>query len=518
MAIHRKNVLIVWLTALSFNAIVALLINSPGPSLDAAYYFTGGVLIVEQGWPFQEPYFWNYLNPPDMLPHPAFGYWQPLPSFIAAIGLLADSRSFGAAQVPFLVLATILPVLTYAVTTQLDSRDDNHKRAFIAGLLMCFGGFYVANWTIPESFTPFAVSGATCLFLLSMAAQRQLGWLWLLTGVCAGLAYLTRSDGLLLLLVAWCVAVIGVRRSQFSSSVTGIILATIGFVLVSGPWLARNLQLYGSLQPPGGLSTIFLLEYNDLFRFPAVVSAERFISKGVGFVTRTRLEVLGTNLVSFVAVNNLIFLTPFTLVSLWNRWRSPWVQPVVIYGGALFVAMTFVFSYPGQRGGWFHSSAALMPFIVSVAVLGLEDCLRWASARIDGWRFRQTWAVFAPAMVVFAAGLTLYLIFRSLSSWNAENDTYSDLAVVLEEIDVEEDGVIMSNNTPLAYYHSGQLGVPLVTGGLDEVLASSRHYGVDYVLVPTGVDILGAEPDPTCFEVVSAVGPGDTLYQIICEP
>lgn len=517
MRVHRRNLLIVGLVALLVNSLVAIILHSPGPSLDAAYYFNGGVLIVEQGWPFAEPYLWNYLTPPDALPQPAFSYWQPLAAFIAALGMLVAPGQFGAAQVPFVLMASLLPLFTYLIAMQIDQREDCHRRALIAALVMCFGGFYAVNWVIPETFTPFALFGAGSLAFICYGTQSQRWWVWLLGGICAGLAYLTRSDGLLLLLVLLFFALL-----QFRSK--GLVFGTVGvfgFLLVSGPWFTRNLQLYGSVQPPGGLSTIFLLDYNDLFRFPPVATSDRFFAAGLAFILRSRLEVLGTNLQSVLAVNNLIFLTPFTLISLIKRWKHPWVLPMLLYGLGLLVAMTFVFAYPGQRGGWFHSSAALMPFIVPLAVLGLEDALRWVGRNQSGWRLRQTWAAFSPALVVFSAVLTAFLVWRSLQAWDNNAEEYRALQSLLDDQGVAAEARIMSNNTPAVHYYTGRGGVPLATGGVGEVLTVAEQYAVDYVLVPDGLMMLNAigesEPDPQCFRQMATLGPDSSiLYQIIC--
>ena len=43
--------------------------------------------------------------------------------------------------------------------------------------------------------------------------------------------------------------------------------------------------------------------------------------------------------------------------------------------------MTFVFPYQGARGGFFHSSAALLPLLWSAATIGFNAVLEWAQPR-----------------------------------------------------------------------------------------------------------------------------------------
>ena len=66
------------------------------------------------------------------------------------------------------------------------------------------GGFYAHWFSQPATFAPFAWAGG--LGLYAMARGRRVkgvqgrGW-WLLAGVLAGVAHLTRADGVLVLVV-----------------------------------------------------------------------------------------------------------------------------------------------------------------------------------------------------------------------------------------------------------------------------------------------------------------------------
>ena len=66
-------------------AAVGLFQTVPG-YMDADYYFMGGLRLA-QGHGFNEQILWNYLDAPRGLPHPAFAYWMPLASILAAVAL-----------------------------------------------------------------------------------------------------------------------------------------------------------------------------------------------------------------------------------------------------------------------------------------------------------------------------------------------------------------------------------------------------------------------------------------------
>src|SRR5687768_17291646 len=95
--------------------------SNPG-YFDAYYYFNGGTFIARGEW--TEPYLWNYVGAPSHLPVEAFSYWQPLPSMLAALGikLLPAFAPYDAAQIPFVALAAVLPLISYAVGLHIGDR------------------------------------------------------------------------------------------------------------------------------------------------------------------------------------------------------------------------------------------------------------------------------------------------------------------------------------------------------------------------------------------------------------
>src|SRR4051794_17966903 len=84
IGVRQRDLLLLFVLGLIVNGAVAAVVAQPG-YIDAYYYFNGGTFIAQGQW--TEPYLWNYVAPPPMLPTPAFGYWQPLASMLAALGI-----------------------------------------------------------------------------------------------------------------------------------------------------------------------------------------------------------------------------------------------------------------------------------------------------------------------------------------------------------------------------------------------------------------------------------------------
>ncbi len=504
MTQRRRDLLILFGLGVAVNGIVALLVRDPA-YVDAAYYFNGGAAIAS-GRGLVEPYIWNYVGAPAYLPTPAFAYWQPLASLVSAAGIAAlgwAMRPFGAAQAAFVLLAGLLPVLAYLLTAQIGER----RHAMLAGLPMAFSGYYVAFWSLPETFTPFALAAGGALMLAGLGRRRGQAWVWLLAGLCAGLAHLARADGVLLVGIVALAALLPPRVSAPAQELADQVgprlqrrllfaaLGALGYLVVMGPWFARNLAAFGRIQAPGGLSALWLVDYNDLFTYPSDLSAARFFAAGWGTILRTRWQALTGNLATFAGAQNLVFLLPFSVIGLWRRWRNDWLLPASLYGVALFGAMTLAFALPGVRGGWLHSGVALMPFLLGAAALGLDDAIRWVAHRRAGWRAREAWRVFGGASVLLAAAITVFVVLTrvvglndlSHIAWNSGGRLYAAIDTRFVELGVSPTARVMSNNPPGVYFHTGRGGVPIPNGDESMLLRAADQYGVTYLIIDQNV-------------------------------
>ena len=118
------------------------------PGYTDAYYYAVGARQLGNGQRFNEPLIWNYLDPPDGLPHPGYLYWMPLPAILGWLGHLLLDDSFGALQAPFVLLSAVLPLVAYGVALDLTGRQ---KHAILAGLLALLPGFYTHRLVLPDS-------------------------------------------------------------------------------------------------------------------------------------------------------------------------------------------------------------------------------------------------------------------------------------------------------------------------------------------------------------------------------
>lgn len=475
----RKDLGLLFVLALAVNGLMAYFVREPRYT-DDSYYF-GGALRLAQGQGFSEPYFWNYLNSPDGLPQPSHLYWMPLTSITSALSMAVLGHTFRAAQLPLVLAASLLPLVAYA-TGWAFGRTRRH--ALGAGLLTLFCGFYVAYWATTDAFGLYGLFGSMALLLIGLLTEYDDWRLALGAGLCAGLAHLTRADGILLVLVG--IAVLGwqwIRTRQLMSpsiKPKAIIFAllVVGYLIVMGPWFVRNIAVAGSPLGSGGLATIWLTDYNDLFRYPSQVDLPHYLAAGWPLILQTKWEALVTNIQHILGEQMLLFMAPFIGVGLWRLRARSLALPVWLYAVGLYAAMTFVFTFPGPRGGLFHSGPALVPAFMALALVGLDAVVDWVAARRPYWRADLAKRNFTGMAILLAAALTAGLALPIVTHWNGAGEQFRTLIANLAP-----EAVIMSNNPPGLWVASGHPGIPLVVGNPESLLAAADRYNARYLLL-----------------------------------
>src|SRR5512134_2760598 len=117
---YRRDRWLIFGLALLVRVLAALPQTQPN-YMDAAYYLVGGQRLA-QGFGFNDPYVWHYLDQPATLPHPSHLYWMPLPSIMVAVSQTIFGLNYHAAQMPFVLLSALLPSLAYLIAWRLSAR------------------------------------------------------------------------------------------------------------------------------------------------------------------------------------------------------------------------------------------------------------------------------------------------------------------------------------------------------------------------------------------------------------
>jgi len=497
--------------------------------MDAEYYYSGGLRIAT-GYGFSEPFLWNYLDDPPGLPHPAFTYWMPLASFLAAAGMaLGGEAAFALARIPFILVAGVVAALTAWLAFDLSGKK---RVAVTAGLLAAVSGFYFPYLSITETFGLFMLEGA--LFLQVAAAMRRQAradqsarghaiLLALAIGLIAGLMHMTRADGLLwlalgLALVLYQKWTVGrEKRLTLSEEVKDhssgrsypLVLALpavlVGYLLIAAPWLARNWSNFGSLLPPGGGTALWLTRYDQLYAYPSTqVTAQAWLASGLGAILKVRWDALLANLKTFLGVQAEIFLLPLLIFGL-LRYRSDFRVRVGALAWFLVLAvMTLVFPFAGARGGFFHSGAALQPLIWALSAAGIEPFIQWG-VRKRRWAESTSWLVFPAELVALAIFFTA-VVYHNLvigpdaaqPVWGQAESVYRLADASLSKEGMDPADVVMVNNPPGYFVATGRSSIVIPDGDETTLLAVANRYRPAYLILehnhPAGLNDLYQHP------------------------
>ncbi|MBW8011165.1 MAG: hypothetical protein FVQ83_07990 [Chloroflexi bacterium] len=488
---NRYQYLSLFLIGLVVGLITANYQDAPG-YMDADYYFAGGLRLAE-GEGFSELVLWNYLDDPQGIPHPSHAYWLPLASIISWIGLKISvfQNQFKAAQAAFILILAFIPPLTAKLSYSITK---SNRLALVAGILACFPAYYLPFLTTPDTFGLYMLLGSVFLLLLGQEGNgiqnKRNGFL---LGLVVGLMHLARQDGILWLGVA-ALAITSPRNKENSVSNRQRLAALgriiLGYLIVMGPWLVRNVFVFGSPQAPGGLQTLWLTEYNELFSYPASsLTLEHWLQSGFGHILGARLWALGQNLQITLAVQGSIFLLPLILLGAWDLRSDKSIRFACLGWMLTFIVMTLFFPFSGVRGGFFHSGAAVQPLFWAMAPVGLKKAISWAN-QMRGWNIHTASYIFHASIIIFAFGLTSIIftqrflgIGESPKPWGASEAHYSDLEQVLQENGALPGDVVLVKNPPGYFAATERAAIVIPNGNLETLLTVAQRYSARFVLL-----------------------------------
>jgi hypothetical protein len=476
----RRDLILLFCCGLLFAGGVAWFQVSPG-YMDADYYFAGGLRLV-QGHGFTETYLWNYLDNPQSLPHPSHGYWFPLASILAAAGMwLTGAQTFWAGRLGFILVAALVAPLTSVLAYQITQRRDF---ALAAGFLAVFCGYHAPFMPTTDNFGLFTLFGAIFFIFL----PRNQKFAPLLLGLTAGLMNLARSDGLLWLgLGGLGLGLVWLERQprpRFSALIFPVLLFVAGYALVMGPWMLRNLSIWGTPLTPSGSRVLWMTRYDETFAWPPDrINPANWQAAGLNSALLGRLEALKLNAINTVAAQTAFLLFPFILVGIWQLRKQLQIRLAACAWLILFVVMSLIFPFAGSRGSFFHAAAALQPVWYTAAIVGLDFLV--VKARSRGWFTPAAQRLFRFALVAFMAMLTVALAYISvnLNDWNQFRRAYLQVEQKLVENGAKPADVIIVANAPGYYVATGRSAIIVPDENLDSVRALARQFGARYLVL-----------------------------------
>jgi hypothetical protein len=278
-----------------------------------------------------------------------------------------------------------------------------------------------------------------------------------------------------------------------------------GYFLVVAPFWIRNVDAFGGLFAPGSFRVLWTRSYDELFSYPAeILTFEHWLKSGLGSILLERLKAFGMNLLSLVMVNGLIFLIPLMILGSWQLREKPLVRLAWAYLGMVMILMTLAFPFAGARGGYFHSSVAVMPLLWAVTPIGFRRAIA-LGVRYRNWESGQASKVFRIAFYGLAAAFTLGIFWSrvigdkpAVPKWISADQTYQKIERrFFMQVDPMDRVAV---NNPPGFYKAAGLQAVVIPDGDPSLLKEVLHrYQVDWLVLdrnhPAGLKNLYDNPE-----------------------
>src|SRR5207247_6925599 len=202
------------------------------------------------------------------------------------------------------------------------------------------------------------------------------------------------------------------------------------FLVAVGPWLVRQLEVFGSLSPSAASGKVLFIrniaEWNSI---TAPATLQYFLGQGLGPLVESRVLGFVAAVVIFSVLVGGVILVPFTLVGAWQRRRSVDFGPFFAYAILLFAFSALVSAVHVPGGTFIHSAVALAPHAYILALEGIVASVAWVAARRRTWNVKQASRIFAGSAVSFALLSALGASLVVHAGWKSERQERQQVAV-----------------------------------------------------------------------------------------
>jgi 4-amino-4-deoxy-L-arabinose transferase-like glycosyltransferase len=487
---------LLFVIALIARVSVALVFGEP--AYPDAYYYANVARALVDGQGFSIDYIWNFvevggrLPAEGVLPIPSNAHWQPLAALVQVPFLWLLGAGPTTAALPFWLAAAAVAPLTYVI-----GRDAGMPRwqAICAGLLLIMPGAIAPYLGQPDNFALFMLLGSLALWLCGRGLRGDRRS-FALGGLVVGLAFLARTDGLLLAVPFALAFGVDLLRPPRGARIGWwpALACLAGFLLITGPWLWRQLEVFGSLSPSAaGGRILFITEYRELYSVSSETTIEAFLSQGPVALLRSRLEGLWSALVIFAVMPLLFVLTPFVLLGAWDRRRDRAYQPWLVYALVFFAFSAIVSAVHVPYGTFLHSAVALVPHAYLLAFVGVAVVVRWVATHRASWDAVRATRNFSFIVVAVVIGVSVLATIITIGAWTRERQARAPVLAALAANAVPGDRV-MSPDAGAYRYHGGWPGIVTPDDPLADVEEALRLYDVRWLALESDHLTLGLRP------------------------
>ena len=468
----------------------------PDPAYPDAFYYVnvarelaaGHGLAVDFIWIFPEVGGGIPANP--VLPIASNAHWMPLASLVQVPFIWLLGPTAAASWLPFEILGALAAPLAWAI-----ARDAGTSEfvAASAGVLTALPALSFVYMVQPDNFSLYQPLVAGALWLASRGLRGN-ARAFALAGLLAGLATLSRNDGVLVLAVLGATFLWDRWRTLRASGGSPArparipLAAALGAVallaVVMAPWYLRQLAVFGTLSPSTASGKVLFIrdiaEWNSI-TVPATL--DHLLGMGAGPLLMTRVGGFVAGAFIFSVLVGVLVLVPFMLVGAWTRRRDAAFGPFLGYAVLLFAFSALVSAVHVPGGTFIHSAVALAPHGYVLALEGIVAAVAWIAVRRRGWNPAAASRVFVGGAVAFGVLAAISGSFAVHGGWDTKRQRMQAVAAGLTAAGAPEADRVMSIDAAGYRYWTGHGGVVLVNDPLDTVEAVARAYDIRWLVL-----------------------------------
>jgi len=457
-------------------------IHNPGLNDQNHYYNLGQRLV--QGEGFTIDYVWHYSRLPDNIVHPT-DHWMPLAGIAVAVGMYIGGQTPQGALLLFVITGTLLPLLVYIATKQLDGSD---HVALIATLLATFLPDIVWNSLRTDStiLNMAFITGA--VILLNHGLRKNKWWTFIGSGFLVGLAYLTRNDSvvflpmLVVLLVGY--GIFGRKLTQTRTLITSLILIPFMFAMTIAPWLYRNQQEIGLLTTAESDHMWFMVDQRDHYAYGMELTFKTMLERQpVSEHITKRLFELGAGLKQMAISLDIVLAVTVPLGLLYLLWKRDWnrlllVAPAIIWIGGILVAYPILLPLKSQSGSFEKAFLTVVPLLIPIGAVALDIFIKNVNLKWGVVVVATAWMIFSSVRVVQEATIFADTYYASIEKLVETLETLPDVTGDGEIRIMSQDPYVMST------YSYKSIMTPLASR--EDTIDLADRYRIDYILMPPG--------------------------------
>ncbi len=480
---------------------LALIAIYPDAAYPDSYYYVDVARALASGHGLSVDFIWIFAEVgnriPDVasLPIPSNAHWLPLASLVQVPFIAVLGPTAFASALPLALIGSLAAPLTWAI-----ARDAKAEPivAVTAGVLSAVPAAATVFMAQPENFAIMhpLVAGAIWLTARGLKGDNRA---YAFAGLLAGLASLGRNDGVFLgaaIGLVWFIDRLHWMRGRRGSGswvhvedrrpiTFWAAVACLGlFLLVMGPWWARQLSVFGSISPTSSSGAALWIrkisEWNSLLAHP---SLQQFLDQGWGVILASRIAGFWSAVGNFVVVIGSVVLVPFIVIGAFGRARSRDFGPWFLYTAVVFLTATILYPLHVPGGAFIHSAIGLAPHAAILAMEGVLLLVRWIAAKRRSWDERAAGRVMTWGVVGLVVVTAVVLAQPVLTRWDETRQPRIQLAAELDRLGVPVTDRLMTIDAAGFKYWTGRPGVVSPDDPLETIEKVARAYEIRWLVI-----------------------------------